>query len=77
MSAVELLKRANAVTMASFVRPGMEVPLEAARTLGAAWPAFLDELASHGLRAEFALDCYVIREGAPQPITGADVEALL
>ena len=75
MTAVELLRRANARTLAAFVREGMEVPMSAATTLGSAWPAFIEELGEYGLRAEFTGDGYVIRRGKSQPIVVETVEA--
>ena len=76
MTGAQLLKRANARTYAAFLREGMEVPLEAATTLGDAWPVLKHELASYGLRLEWVGPVFVVREGAPVEIAANDVEPL-
>jgi len=73
MSGELLAKIANGRTFAAMVRAGWEVPVGVATALGVGWPVFLEELAAYDLRAEFALDVWVIREGKAKPVTLAEV----
>lgn len=78
MSGAELhLRIANARTLGAMMRPGLMVPMDLAKKLVGVWEVFRNEVHANGLRLEWVgSEGWAVREGAQQPITANDVEAM-